>query len=297
MLDAFGGLTQGSRQDRWAHRARTGRTAMANLDGVITKAERDAISGPLSTLRVRTITTADLRDALWRGYEDFKAQPSHLAFIGLIYPIAGVMLAQLTVSYNIFPLLFPLLGGFALLGPFAAIGLYEISRRRELGMNTSWAHAFAVLRSRSIGTIAALGAMLTGLFLAWLLVAWLLYRWLLGGAPVTSISGFLTEVLTTANGWTLIIIGNAAGALFAITAFTLTVISFPLVLDRHVDVATAIRTSIAAVEANPRVMMIWGLIVTGLLVLGCLPVLVGLVLVMPILGHATWHLYRKVVEK
>lgn len=271
---------------------------MAILDSMHSNAETPNAPGRMaSEPRVRIITTADLIDALRRGYQDFMAQPSHLVFIGLIYPIAGIVIAQLTVSYNIFPLLFPLLSGFALLGPFAAVGLYEISRRRERGMNSSWAHAFAVLRSRSIGTILALGLMLTGLFVAWLLTAWVLYRWLLGGVPVTSITGFLTEVLTTPNGWTLIIVGNAVGALFAITAFSMTVISFPLVLDKHVDVATAIRTSVSAVEANPRVMLIWGLMVTGLLVLGCLPVLVGLVVVMPILGHATWHLYRKVVEK
>lgn len=273
---------------------------MANLDGMISNAERDQITGHTQRAtdpRVRTITTADLRDALWRGYQDFKAQPSHIVFVALIYPVAGVLLAQLTVSYNIFPLLFPLVAGFALLGPFAAVGLYEISRRRERGMNSSWAHALAILKSRSIGTIAALGAILTGLFLTWLIVAWLLYVWLLGDAPLTSIEAFMTEVLTTVNGWTLIVVGNALGALFAITAFSISVISFPLILDKHVDLATAVRTSISAVEANPRVMLIWGLMVTGLLVLGCLPVLVGLIVIMPILGHATWHLYRKVVEE
>ncbi len=272
---------------------------MANLDGLMPHAEQRASAAhPAQSAapRVRSITIADLGDALRRGYEDFKAQPSHIAFVALIYPVAGVLLAQLTVSYNIFPLLFPMLAGFALLGPFAAVGLYEISRRRERGMNTSWLHAVAIWRSRSIGTIATLGAILTGLFLSWLIVAWALYRWLLGAVPLTSVEAFLSDVLATANGWTLIIVGNALGALFAITAFSISVVSFPLILDRHVDLATAIRTSISAVEANPRVMMVWGLIVTGFLVLGCLPVLVGLILVMPILGHATWHLYRKVVE-
>lgn len=273
---------------------------MAHLDGVISKAERDQITGQTQHAtdpRVRAITTSDLRDALWRGYEDFKAQPSHILFVALIYPVAGVVLAQLTVSYNIFPLLFPLIAGFALLGPFAAIGLYEISRRRESGMDSSWGHAFALFRSRSIGTITALGAILTGLFLSWLIIAWLLYSWLLGDAPLTSVEAFMTDVLTTVNGWTLIVIGNALGALFAITAFSISVISFPLIIDKHVDLATAVRTSVCAVETNPRVMLIWGLMITGLLVLGCLPVLVGLIIVMPILGHATWHLYRKVVEK
>lgn len=263
---------------------------MANLDGSL-----DHVHAP-DHPRVRTITAMDLRDALWRGWEDFRAQPSHLVFIALIYPIAGVMLAQITVTYNIFPLLFPLLGGFALLGPFAAIGLYEVSRRRERGMNSSWAHALAILRSRSIGQIALLGALLSGLFVAWLFAAWFIYRSLLGLPADVSTADFLRAVFTTFDGWVMIVIGNSVGLLFAILAFSISVVSFPLIIDKHVDAPTAIRTSIAAVEANPRVMMYWGLMITGLLVLGCLPVLVGLVVVMPVLGHASWHLYRKVVE-
>lgn len=262
---------------------------MANLDGTLHHIGRAAPP------QVRTITTMDLRDALWRGWEDFKAQPSHLVFIALIYPVAGVLLAQLTVTYNIFPLLFPLLGGFALLGPFAAIGLYEVSRRREQGQDSSWSHALGVLQSPGIGQIVLLGLMLTGLFLAWLACAWLLYRAELGLPADVSTVEFLRATFTTFNGWVMIIVGNSIGLLFAILAFAISVVSFPLMIDRHVDMPTAVRTSIAAVEANPRVMMYWGLTVTGLLVLGCLPVLVGLVVVMPVLGHATWHLYRKVV--
>lgn len=246
--------------------------------------------------RIHTITTRDLRDALRRGWEDFKAQPSHLAFIALIYPVAGVLLAHLTVSYNIFPMLFPLLGGFALLGPFAAIGLYEISRRRERGLDSSWEHAFALLRSSAIGQIALLGAMLTGLFLAWLFSAWLIYRGMLALPADISTADFLRTVFTTFDGWLMVVVGNSVGLLFAILAFSISVVAFPQIIDRRVDVATAVRTSIAAVEQNPRVMMIWGLMVTGLLVLGCLPMLVGLIVVMPVLGHATWHLYRKVVD-
>jgi uncharacterized membrane protein len=262
---------------------------MANLDGTV----HDIAS--LTQPRVRTITPMDLRDALQRGWKDFEAQPSHLVFIALIYPIAGVVLAQLTITYNIFPLLFPLLCGFALLGPFAAIGLYEVSRRRERGLDSSWRHAFGVLRSQSIGQIVLLGAMLTGLFVAWLVSAWLVYRALLGLPADIPAADFLRAIFTTFDGWTMIVIGNAIGLLFAILAFSISVVSFPLIIDRHVDAPTAIRTSIAAVEANPRVMMYWGLIVAGLLALGCLPILVGLTVVMPVLGHASWHLYRKVV--
>jgi len=266
---------------------------MANIDSHLDDlAQADARVLP----PILTITTADLVDALRRGWEDFKAQPSHLAFIALIYPVAGVLLAHLTVSYNIFPLLFPLLGGFALLGPFAAIGLYEISRRRERGLEHGWGHAFALLRSPSIGQILLLGAMLTGLFMAWLFSAWFIYRGLLELPANVSTAEFLRAAFTTFDGWVMIIVGNSVGLLFAILAFSISVTAFPHIIDRRVDVATAIQTSIAAVEKNPRVMMIWGLMVTGLLVLGCLPMLVGLVVVMPVLGHATWHLYRKVID-
>ena len=115
------------------------------------------------------------------------------------------------------------------------------------------------------------------------------------GSGESAAADFLRATFTTADGWIMIVIGNAIGLLLAILAFSISVVSFPLIIDRHVDAPTAIRTSIAAVEANPRVMMYWGLMVTGLLVLGCLPMLVGLIVVMPVLGHATWHLYRKVV--
>jgi uncharacterized membrane protein len=265
---------------------------MANLDSHLDDAPQAAAALP----RIRTITTADLLEVLRRGWEDFMAQPSHLAFIALIYPIAGVLLAHLTVSYNIFPLLFPLLGGFALLGPFAAIGLYEISRRRERQLDTSWEHAFALVRSPAISQIMLLGAMLTGLFMAWLFCAWFIYRSLLGLPADVSTADFLRATFTTFDGWIMIIVGNSVGLLFAILAFSISVVSFPHIIDRRVDVATAVRTSVAAVEKNPRVMMIWGLMVTGLLVLGCLPMLVGLIVVMPVLGHATWHLYRKVID-
>lgn len=265
---------------------------MADIDATMRPARRLEAATP----RIRTITTQDLRDALQGGWEDFKAKPSHLVFLALIYPVAGVLLGQLTVSYDIIPLLFPLIAGFALLGPFAAIGLYEISRRREKGIDSSWGHAFAILKSPSISQIALLGAMLTGLFVAWMAAAWFIYRTLLALEPATTAMGFMRAVLTTFDGWVMIVVGNSVGLLFAIAAFAISVVSFPLIIDKRVDAATAIKTSIAAVEANPRVMAIWGLTIAGLLVLGSLPVLVGLVVVMPVLGHASWHLYRKLVE-
>ncbi len=245
---------------------------------------------------IRRISFADLREALAKGIDDFMAMPSHLAFLGMMYPIAGVCLAALTFSNNALPLLYPLVSGFALIGPFAAIGLYEISRRRELGLATSWKDAVNVLRSPAIPSILTVGLLLTILFLCWLGTARLLYEWLFGPLAPESYGGFLSEVLTTSKGWTLILVGNLIGFIFAAVVLSISVVSFPLLLDRDVGAAVAIQTSVRAVAKNPMSMAGWGLIVAGALVLGSLPLLVGLAVVMPILGHATWHLYRRVVE-
>ena len=245
---------------------------------------------------VRNIGAADLKEALRKGVDDFKEMPTHLAFIGLIYPIFGICLAALTFAENALPLLFPLVSGFALLGPLAAIGLYELSRRRELGLETSWDHLFDVLRSPSLPAILALGVVLMGIFVVWLATAQALYEWLYGPFAPKSYTAFLWEVLTTSRGWTLIILGHAVGFVFAALVFSISVISFPLLLDRDCGAACAVQTSIRAVLANPKTMGVWALIIAGLLMIGSAPLLVGLAVVMPILGHASWHLYRRTVE-
>jgi uncharacterized membrane protein len=242
---------------------------------------------------IRHIGIADIWDALAKGVDDFLAMPSHLIFLCLIYPLVGIPLA----ASNDLHLLFPLASGFALIGPFAAIGLYEVSRRRELGMDTSWRHAFEVLRSPAMPSILVLGLILMVVFLCWLGAAQALYVRLFGEDEPSSYSRFLSEVLTTSRGWALIILGNFIGFLFAALVLSISVISFPLLLDRDVGVAVAIHSSVRAVIANPAMMALWGLIVAALLVIGTLPLFIGLAVVMPVLGHATWHLYRRVVAR
>ena len=246
---------------------------------------------------VRKIGWVDLKDALVKGFEDFLAMPSHLLFIGLLYPLFGICLAALSFTNNALPLLFPLVSGFALLGPFAAIGLYEISRRRELGVETTWRHAFDVLQSPSIPAILALGLLLMVIFLCWLTVAQMLYEALFGPVPPESYPAFLREILTTSKGWILIVLGHALGLVFAAIVLSISVISFPLLLDRDVGAAVAVQTSIRAVLANPLMMTAWGFIVAAALILGSVPLFVGLVIVVPVLGHATWHLYRRLIER
>jgi uncharacterized membrane protein len=244
-------------------------------------------------IAVRKITFDDIRTALSRGLDDFISMPSHLAFLGLIYPIFGVCLAAVTFSNNALPLLYPLATGFALVGPFAAIGLYEISRRRERGEETTWKDAFSVLRSPAIPSILTMGVLLTVIFVVWLSVARHLYESLFGVMAPVSYGAFLSQVLSTPEGWTLFILGNLIGLLFAAIVLTISVVSIPLLIDRDVGVAVAILTSAKAVFANPGMMALWGLIVAAALLVGSIPLFVGLAIVVPVLGHATWHLYRR----
>ena len=246
---------------------------------------------------IRRIGAGDLMDALSRGLDDFRAARTDVIFLCVIYPVVGLILAGLASGYGLLPLLFPLASGFALLGPVAAVGLNEMSRRREQGQAVGWTDAFGVLRSPSIGSIVVLGLLLMAIFLVWLLVAETIYAVTLGTEPPVSFAAFAYEVFATGAGWALIVVGIAVGFVFAVVVLAISIVSFPMLLDTEVGVDVAVRTSIAAVRANPRTMALWGLIVACGLVLGSIPLLVGLAIVMPVLGHATWHLYRRTVVR
>jgi uncharacterized membrane protein len=245
--------------------------------------------------RVRRITPRDLVDALAKGFDDFTAMPTHALFVSLIYPIAGLIIAIAASGTNLLWLFYPMATGFALIGPVAAVGLYELSRRREQGLATDWSHAFDLLQAESFRSIAALGLVLLLLFGIWIAVAQTIYWAHFGYAVPESVDAFVRQVLTTDAGHRMILVGNAVGFLFAVVAFAISVVAFPLLIDRRVSAAAAAATSIKAVARNPITMALWGLIVAVALLLGSLPFFVGLAIVVPVLGHATWHLYRKVV--
>lgn len=247
------------------------------------------------TPQVRRIGLSDLVAALREGAADFAACRTDVLFIGLIYPLAGVVIYHATLQLAVLPLLFPITAGFALLGPLLALGLYEMSRRRERGETPSWGDAFSVVASPSAGAIIALGALLVAVFALWLVVAMAIYAATLGPDAPASASQFAADVLGTYEGARLIVLGCGAGAVFAVAVLAISVVSFPLLLDRKVRVRTAVATSIEAVRTNPGPMLAWGAIVAGGLALGAAPALLGLIVVMPVLGHATWRLYRKVV--
>jgi uncharacterized membrane protein len=244
---------------------------------------------------IRRLRLSDLRTALARGLEDFWAMPSHLVFLALLYPIAGLVIGVVTAGENAFYLLYPLLSGFVLLGPFAAIGLFEMSRRRELGENPTWRAAFAVLHAPGISTILGLGGLLGALFFGWLVIAQSIYSFYFGEEPARSYAEFFNQVFRTEAGLQMIIAGNIIGLLFAIVALSISVFSFPLALDRHVPIDVALRTSLQAVWTNPLQIAVWGFIVGALMFVGMAAALMGLALVMPVLAHATWHLYRRTV--
>lgn len=247
--------------------------------------------------QIRRIALSDLRDALAKGFADFGEYRTDVIFLCLIYPIAGLVLARVASGLDLLPLVFPLASGFALIGPIAGLGLYEMSRRRERGDEVSSLAAFDVLRSPSFGAIFAMSVLLVAIFFFWLVTANFIYDHTLGPKPPASISAFLNDVLTTNAGWTMAIVGIGVGFLYAVLVLAISVVSFPLLLDRDVGLGTAITTSVRAVWANAGVMAAWGLIVAGSLVLGSIPLFIGLVVVLPVLGHATWHLYRKIVVR
>ena len=256
----------------------------------------EALRGHAATPpEVRRLTNDDLRTALRRGLEDFGALRSDVIFLILIYPIIGITLALTAFQMARLPMLFPLAAGFTLLGPVVATGLYEMSRQREASGRAGWGAAFSVIGSPVIVPVIVLGGVLMGLFLAWMFAASVIYKATLGPEPPASVSTFLSEVLTTGPGWAMIVVGMGVGAVFAAMVLALSLTAFPMLIDRRAGLPVAVLTSLKVVRENPRVAATWGLIVAVAMVLGTLPLFLGLVIVLPVLGHATWHLYRTAV--
>jgi cytochrome c oxidase subunit II len=254
-------------------------------------------------LAIRQISVGDLKDVLIKGFDDFGAYRTDIIFLIVIYPIISLVIIAASFNYQLIPLLFPLASGSVIMGPFVGVFLYEMSRRRELNFerhhedNHSWANALSVISSRNVAAILLLGTLLAGLYLLWLGAAWWLYRAINGPQPLYSVGRFVQDLFLTQAGWWLIGLGCGLGFLFAALTLVITVVSFPLLLDREVGIATAVATSIRAAWANPVPIAAWGLIVGGGLVIGAIPLFIGLVIVMPVLCHATWHLYRKLVPR
>ena len=253
--------------------------------------------GALAPVEVRKIGPGDCFAALREGLDDFVATPTHVVFLGLFYALGGIALAALSSFGNALQLVFPFAAGFALVGPFFAVGIYELSRRRERGLPTALRDAFAVFRSPALPSIITLGLYLFVIFALWIGVAEFIYGQLYGPNSPAAALPFLEDVLTSSRGWVLILLGGLIGLCFAALTLCMSVISFPLMLDRDVGLTPAMVASIRLARQNPGAIALWGLIVAAALVIGSLPLFLGLAVVMPVLGHATWRLYRRAVQR
>jgi uncharacterized membrane protein len=260
---------------------------------------RTAVSGvDNNAYPVRRITTADLRAALREGFADFSEKRGDLIMIGLIYPIVGLLVSVAAMNKSVWEWIFPLAAGISLLGPLVATGFYQLAKRREEHVDAGWGHFLDIMHHPSRHEIAAVGVALVGIFILWLAAAGMIYTAFFG-APLhqPSLGVFLNQVFTTPEGWGMIIVGNLVGLAFAVVVLALSLVSLPMLVDRKVDARTAIRTSLRAFSVNKGVLLGWGFIVAALLVLGSIPLFVGLAVVLPALGYATWHLYTRLVDR
>jgi uncharacterized membrane protein len=246
---------------------------------------------------IRQIHATDLRWALAQGWHDLMHKRSDLVLAGLLYPLICGIAVYVTFNQPLLPLLFPLVAGLSIAGPAVASGCYEIARREEEGLDTGWIHFFDPMRGRSREPLVTLAFGLGLLWLGWLAVAWAIYGATIGYATPAGIGDLLARIFTTPQGWALIVFGNLAGFVFALATLVLSVVSFPMVVDKPVDAGVALRTSLAVFRRNPGVVLGWGLRVAMLLVLGTIPFAIGLAVVLPWLGYATWHLYTRAVER
>jgi uncharacterized membrane protein len=255
------------------------------------------VPAPDAAFAVRHITSADLRWALGEGWADYRARRGELLLLPLIYVLVGVLAGFFAYDADLFPFFFPLAAGFALVGPIAAAGFYELARRREAGLDSGWNHFFDPLNGRARWPLVGLMLMLGGLFLCWLWAAGSIYETTLATLGRAEPLAFLERLFTTPEGLRMVVLGNAIGAAFALMALVLSAFSFPLVVDKGTDTLTAVVTSVQVFVRNPVTVLAWGFVVAVILLLASIPLFVGLMVALPVLGYATWHLYTRAVER
>lgn len=246
--------------------------------------------------QIRTISVDDISESLSAGMRDFRAAPLFGLAFGAACAISGAVLVNIADNFGLVYLTYPVIAGFALIAPSAAVGFYEISRRLENGEPASPGSVLAtILREggKELGFMA-----LVGLFclLTWLYSAGFLYALFFGLQPA-DLGDIIGNAVATPRGLVFLLVGNAVGGIMAMLLFSISVVSYPLLLDRNVDFVTAMITSVRVVQASPGAMIGWGIFLATLTAIASLPMFLGLIVVLPVLGHATWHLYRRAVVR
>lgn len=242
--------------------------------------------------QVEVIGIGDVIESLKRGLSDFRAAPAFGLFFAGVYVAGGWLITWAMTAKGQIWWTLPATAGFPILGPFIACGLYEVSRRREAGQALDWPGVLGVILRQKDRQIAFIAAIIVVFFLFWNFVAHMIFALFLGLSQMTNITSSL-EVFLTPDGLLMLAVGTLVGAVFAGVMFVLTAVSLPMLLDREVDAVTAMITSVSVVLTNPLTMGVWGAIIAVLLFAGMLPWFLGLFVVLPVLGHATWHLYRR----
>lgn len=249
-----------------------------------------------AAIAINTITMQDVTASLKEGIADFLHAPLFGIFFGGIYTFAGLLILASLNLFDMRWMIIPIALAFPFSGPFIAVGLYEISRRRAAGVALKWKEILLVIIAQKEGQFGLMAFAIMCIFWIWIAQVRLLMALFLGFGSFTSVWAFVEVVTTTPAGLGFLAIGSAIGAILAFVLFSATVIAIPLLLDRDIDVITAIITSFQSVFKNPVVMISWGLIVAILVIIALLPMFLGIIVVLPILGHATWHLFEKVIK-
>lgn len=236
----------------------------------------------------------DLGDALTAGWRDFRKAPAFGLFFAAFYVAGGLVLALVAFASGSEWWLMPFILGFPLIAPFAAIGLYEVSRRIEAEEPLDWRRVLGVVFAQKDRQIPSMAMVILLLFMFWVFVAHTVFALFMGVSSLTNITSS-AELLLQGRGLMMLATGTLIGAGFAAVLFSFTVVGLPVLLDREVDFITAIIASVRAVMLNPGVLALWAFSIAGLLFLGILPFFLGLFVALPVLGHASWHVYRRLM--